>query len=678
MLTVLMLISSAPLAGFVGFEWPEFKAEAASVSGGYLTSGYCGDPAEGDTKNIYWELSDEGVLTVTGTGKIVPESFNYDLRIKEVIISDGITNISDYCFNQCSNLVKVTMGEGVETIGSYAFYQCSKLTEIIFPNTLKTIKNSAISDCDALTNIILPDSLERLESTAFGYSNNISCINIPKAITKINNSMFASCGFTELTFPETVQSFDHANWSKLKTFTILNRYCEYTSTDAPTFAKDCTIRAYCGSLGHTFATKRLLNFESIGHTYLDWYTYQPATFEQDGIERRDCAYCDGYDERITPKLENDVFTATFVADGEVVATVDFPKGTTSITEPKVPAKDRYMGEWEEYTLADADITINAIYTLIKSEDASEIETESDAIHYTDKDDVLFKFRAWADALVVKSTVSKSVPLDIVLVVDQSGSMDETLGGRTKKVDALKATAKDFVNTVLENAKITGADHRISLVGFGLSGNYQGFEKNENTELLTSGRGIVKFDDIKTTDYASSLLSVNVDGEVNDKLIDAIDAIDARGATAADLGFEMAKGVFANTDSTDRQRVVVFMTDGEPTYSSSFQTSVANSAIYNASLLKSAYDASIYSVGIFSAIDSNNRNIKKFMNAVSSGYPDALSMSYLGKGVDGQYYLTVNNTDSLSDVFKTISTESLSHTAPFDNLTFIKKSEAKRS
>ena len=82
MLTVLLLISSAPLAGFVGFEWPKFKAEAATVSGGYLTSGYCGDPAEGDSKNIYWELSDDGVLTITGTGKIAPEAFNYDLRIK--------------------------------------------------------------------------------------------------------------------------------------------------------------------------------------------------------------------------------------------------------------------------------------------------------------------------------------------------------------------------------------------------------------------------------------------------------------------------------------------------------------------------------------------------------------------------------------------------------------------
>ena len=565
----------------------------------------------------------------------------------------------------------VTIAEGTETIEHYAFQDCDSIVSVELPDSLITVRYDAFNSCDNLRSMKLPDSIKSIESYAFANNWNLEVINIPKSITRIDNHIFYGCGFYELTLPVTVQSFNHTGWNRLKTFTILNRYCEYTNTEAPSLGGDCTIRAYCGSLGHTFAVKRLLNFESIGHEYLDWYTYQPATFEENGIERRDCAHCDGYDERIIPKIETEIFTATFVADGEVVATVDFPKGKTSIPEPKVPAKDRYMGEWESYTLANADIIINAVYTLIRSEDASEIKPSTEVIHYYDRDDVFFSLKAQADALVVKSTVSTSVPLDIVLVVDQSGSMDETLGGKTKKVDALKETAKDFVNTVCENAKITGADHRISLVGFGLSGKYQGYEKNENTELLTSENGIVKFDDIRTADYASSLLSVNIDGKVNDKLITAIDSIGAHGATAADLGFEMAKGVFANSDSTDRQRVVIFMTDGEPTYSSKFETSVANAAIYNASLLKKVYNASIYSVGVFSDADSKNANINNFMNAVSSGYPNAVSMKQMGNGVDGQYYLTVNNTDSLTSVFKTISTESLSHTAPFDNLTFIK-------
>lgn len=592
-------------------------------------------------------------------------------RKNPVVVADGTENICEDAFIMCEELTEVNLPNSIKSIAYNAFRSCSDLKTINFPESLISIGQESFEYCNSLKKLEFPESLLSIGKLAFNGCHNIIQINFPKNLAKINNNIFAWCGFTDLTLPTHIQSFDKQNWSKLKTLTIENRYCEYTSKNSPGFASDCTIRAYCGSPGHELAVKSLYNFESIGHTFLDWYVKEPATYEKDGIERRDCAYCDGYEERVIPKLVKDTYTATFVADGKVVSTVDFSKGATEISEPTVPAKDRYIGEWEDYTLADSDITVNAVYTLIKSSDASQIKTDSEVVHYTDKDDVLFRFKAWADAKVVKSTVSKSVPLDIVLVVDQSGSMDETLGGKTKKVDALKNTANEFIQSVFENAKLTGADHRISLVGFGLSGDYQGYEKNENTELLTSANGAVRFDKIKTTDYATSLLNVNVNGEVNEKLTAAVGSIAARGATAADLGFEMAKGVFANTDSTDRQRVVIFMTDGEPTYSSDFQTSVANSAIANASLLKKAYNASVYSVGIFSQRDSQNSNIRNFMNAVSSGYPDAVSMKYMGSGVDGQFYLNVNNTDALSSVFKSISTESLSHTAPFDNLTVIK-------
>lgn len=588
-----------------------------------------------------------------------------------VTIVDGTESIGECAFQGCSKLTLVDFCTSLKSIDECAFRCCAGLTMVELPDSLESIGTAAFAENTELRTVEFDDSLKAIGEEAFYGCSKLTTVNIPKCLLKIDNDIFYNCGFTDLTLPTHIQSFDKQNWSKLKTLTIENRYCEYTSKNSPGFASDCTIRAYCGSPGHELAVKSLYNFESIGHTFLDWYVKEPATYEKDGIERRDCAYCDGYEERVIPKLVKDTYTATFVADGKVVSTVDFSKGATEISEPTVPAKDRYIGEWEDYTLADSDITVNAVYTLIKSSDASQIKTDSEVVHYTDKDDVLFRFKAWADAKVVKSTVSKSVPLDIVLVVDQSGSMDETLGGRTKKVDALKNTANEFIQSVFENAKLTGADHRISLVGFGLSGDYQGYEKNENTELLTSANGAVRFDKIKTTDYATSLLNVNVNGEVNEKLTAAVGSIAARGATAADLGFEMAKGVFANTDSTDRQRVVIFMTDGEPTYSSDFQTSVANSAIANASLLKKAYNASVYSVGIFSQRDSQNSNIRNFMNAVSSGYPDAVSMKYMGSGVDGQFYLNVNNTDALSSVFKSISTESLSHTAPFDNLTVIK-------
>ena len=641
---------------------PRGKVGSANVQNG----------AESIDEYAFYKCSKLTDITLPDTLTSIGYSAFQDCEtLANITFPDSLISIGSGAFCDCDALTNITLPDSLTSIGSYAFAYCYALTNITLPDSLTSIGDCAFEGCSALTDITLPESLTSIGSYAFADCIVLKSINIPPAITKITNNIFEYCGFTELTLPETVQSFDYASWSKLKTLTIENKYCKYTSTAAPSFPADCTVRAYCGSPGHELAVKRLLNFESLGHTYLGWYTVTPATYEADGIERRDCAYCGGYEERVIPKLQQDVFTATFVADGETIATVDFPKGAAEIEEPAVPAKDRYIGEWEDYTLSDSDLTINAVYTLIKSENASDIHTDSNVVHYTDTDDVLFKLRAWSDAKVIKSTVSKAVPLDIVLVVDQSGSMDETLGSSTKKIDALKNTAKEFINTVFENAKMTRADHRISLVGFGLSGNYKGFEKNENTELLTSERGIVKFENIKSSDYASSLLSVSAAGAVNEALLNAVDSIEARGATAADLGFEMAKGVFANTDSTDRQRVVVFMTDGEPTYLSGFQTSVANSAIANAATLKKAYDASIYSVGVFSKRESEDANINRFMNAVSSGYPDAQSMRYPGDGTDGLFYTTVNNTDTLSSVFKSISTEALSHTAPFDNLTVIK-------
>ena len=56
------------------------------------------------------------------------------------------------------------------------------------------------------------------------------------------------------------------------------------------------------------------------------------------------------------------YTVTFVANGEIVYTESFTKDNKNITEPRVPTKIGYIGAWEEYTLGDSDLTVNAIYT----------------------------------------------------------------------------------------------------------------------------------------------------------------------------------------------------------------------------------------------------------------------------------------------------------------------------
>ncbi len=562
-----------------------------------------------------------------------------------VTIPDGViraTNIRSETDFKALNLRYVstlTFPEGFNYIDQITG---SSIRTLNIPSTLKSIKLNGTS---SLSTLNLSDGFESLE-TLHG-CNSLTNLTLPK-----------SCKYVHVTSEISPQD------SKLRNIVVNNPNC--IIKDWRYITPSANISAYCGSPAHQAAVKRNASFTSLGHDYLDWYVSTPATYESEGVERRDCAYCDHYEERPIPKLVKETNTATFMADGKVVSVVNFTNEMSSIEEPPVPAKDRYLGEWEDYTLGDEDLVINAVYTLIKAEDAEDIKTESDIDYYYDTDDILFNIKASSAAKTVKSTISQSIPLDIVLVVDQSGSMEETLGSSRKKVDALKDAASSFINQVSENARLTGADHRIAIVGFGLAGNYNGYQKNENTELLTNAKGTpIVYHEIKTEDYQSALLNVKTDKTALDT---AVSSIEARGATAADLGLEMAKSIYANTDSTGRERVVIFMTDGEPTYTSSFQTTVANTAIANASVLKGTYDASVYSLGVFQSATSN---INKFMNAVSSDYPNATSMTKLGEMRSEAYCSTVSHTDALSDVFHTITTESLSHTAAFDKLTLIK-------
>ena len=99
------------------------------------TSGTCGD-------NASWTLSDAGVLTITGSGKITSHPWTGEDTIslvKEVSIGKGITEICGSALAKCSALTKVTLPDTLTTIGAYAFYFCSSLPEITIPDSVKEI-----------------------------------------------------------------------------------------------------------------------------------------------------------------------------------------------------------------------------------------------------------------------------------------------------------------------------------------------------------------------------------------------------------------------------------------------------------------------------------------------------------------------------------------------------------
>ena len=122
-------------------------------------SGTCED-------NLTWTFdSDTGTLTVSGTGKMnyFPPSFppwgQYTEKIKNVVIGDGVTNISSYAFNGCTNLISITMPDSVTSIGSDAFHNCTRLTSITIPDSVTSIGSNAFYGCTSLISVTIPDSV---------------------------------------------------------------------------------------------------------------------------------------------------------------------------------------------------------------------------------------------------------------------------------------------------------------------------------------------------------------------------------------------------------------------------------------------------------------------------------------------------------------------------------------
>ena len=155
-------------------------------------SGTCG-------KHLKWKLTAEGVLTITGTGKMKNYSGSsrpwsaYKNVIKQVIIDDGVTTIGYSAFYCCSSLTSVTIPISVTEIGVGAFSDCSSLTSVTIGNGVRTIEGGAFSYCSSLASITIPNSVTTIGGLAFSYCSSLASITIPSSVTTIWHSAFYGC-----------------------------------------------------------------------------------------------------------------------------------------------------------------------------------------------------------------------------------------------------------------------------------------------------------------------------------------------------------------------------------------------------------------------------------------------------------------------------------------------------
>ena len=186
-------------------------------------SGTCGD-------NLQWKLTDEGVLTITGTGKMQDYSGSsrpWSLyNIKQVIIGDGVTTIGVSAFHGCSSLTSVTIPNGVTTIGNFAFHNCSSLTSVIIPNSVTEIGSYAFHGCSSLTSVTIGNSVTTIGFYAFSGCSSLTSLTIPNSVTTIGSSAFSSCSsLTSVTIPNsvtTIGDWAFSGCSSLTSITIPN------------------------------------------------------------------------------------------------------------------------------------------------------------------------------------------------------------------------------------------------------------------------------------------------------------------------------------------------------------------------------------------------------------------------------------------------------------------------
>ena len=155
------------------------------------TSGTCGP-------DLIWHLTDNGVLTISGKGKMYDYSslnrapwYGYD--IKRIIIGDGITTICGSAFYNCRKLTSVTIGNSVTTIGESAFYNCSALTSVTIGNSVTTIGYSAFRGCSALTSVTIGNSVTTIGYDAFRGCSALTSVTIPNSVTTIGGFAFMNC-----------------------------------------------------------------------------------------------------------------------------------------------------------------------------------------------------------------------------------------------------------------------------------------------------------------------------------------------------------------------------------------------------------------------------------------------------------------------------------------------------
>lgn len=377
----------------------------------------------------------------------------------------------------------------------------------------------------------------------------------------------------------------------------------------------------------------------------------------------------------------------FMGAGVVDDASDAPAESTAAAQVQAP-------QTVVYTAAGPFLPAVSVQPVLRAVRASGANELKDGLNLsktaTANADGSYKIRMEAFTAGKVTTTTSTTPVDVVLVLDQSGSMAYDFNGNSTNNDtsrrqyAMKQAVNQFIGAVADKYDAEKSDHRISIVTFG------------SDASVLQGWTPVSQDGKKTLQGKITGLPGTPSGATN------------VGDGMKQAETLMGSGYNYTGSNTTRQKVVVVFTDGVPTTQSDFNTAVANTAIKSAKALKDS-GATVYSVGIFNGAkpeqtygdtgfdESSNGTVgshwadskwlgigdvgaydvpagNRFLNYISSNYRDASEIGiknysrttwylavYTGWEItrnfnrtSSSYYLTANDSASLSRIFTTIS------------------------
>lgn len=285
---------------------------------------------------------------------------------------------------------------------------------------------------------------------------------------------------------------------------------------------------------------------------------------------------------------------------------------------------------------------------------------------------LMMFFAQMPVNVFAANQKNNIPLDIVLVLDVSGSMVDpiTSTDTTKRITILKDSINQFIEEFAKNNSKQSDEKyqsRISIIKF--SGKIPDNVDKIGNDTYQENRNTYNY-----TQIMSDFFTATNDNKA--KLEDVVNSISPAGATRSDFAMELALKQInqsKNDESRkDAKRIVFFVTDGQPTTFNNFDDDVANGAINTSKEIKK--DAEVYTFGMFSLTNpsitghvgsgswSDAEKFNAYMHGVSSNYSDAQSYKNLGtRAENSAYYMGAKSSKEATAIFDSVIAKLLSMT-----------------